>query len=401
MSARDLARRLEETLARFGVAGNVAVTADMATLHGHGPTVSAELGALVSEWPALPEDARARRVGEVARRLSTERRAVASLAPVRRAGAPSFLRPLALVVAVVVATLAGVRFYQLHVATDATAVVRTPAATRDDPDQRERRARAARVCQATRSRIMRGASVGPSDAEGWVVELWALRAADRGSPTTDPALAEFVASDGPASRGRVTWRGAPALVGIEGPETRVDILDADVKGASRPAYRGVRVVFGGRFVAPYFDDVPRRDYVRLVRALTDALSIDYAALYARCADGDAHHVGSWFRGPTPGGAVTALLYFMGAFGEHPELRTSLLAPAGATERDLGYAFENVANASGSLKKARIMTMLGPELGMIAGLDGQVSTVAFPFRDANRASRAAHAIARELGIDEIR
>jgi hypothetical protein len=39
--------------------------------------------------------------------------------------------------------------------------------------------------------------------------------------------------------------------------------------------------------------------------------------------------------------------------------------------------------------------------MIAGLDGQPSTVSFPPRDPNRASRASHAIARDLGIGETR
>ncbi|HVW26505.1 MAG TPA: hypothetical protein VHC69_14150 [Polyangiaceae bacterium] len=400
MSAHDLARRVEEVLARYGVAGSVTVTSDMATLFGNGPTVSAELGALVTEWPALPEDARARRVAEVARRLTTERRAVASLSPPERRGAPSWVRPVALAAAVVVAAIVGARSYELHLLSS-TVVRHGAAPSGDDAEERERVARAARVCEATRSRIMRGASIGPIDAEGWVVELWALRAPERGSMLADPALPAFVVGESKAAKGRVTWQGAPALAGLEGPDTSVAIAPADLASAGVPVLGGARFVFSGRFVAPYFEDASRRDYVRLVRAMTDALAADYAALYARCASGEAHHIGSWFRGPTPGGAVTALVYFMGAFGEHPELRAPLLAPPGATGRDLGYAFQNVSNATSALKKTRVMTMLGPELGMIAGLDGQVSTVTFPFRDANRSSRATHAIARELGIDQVR
>jgi hypothetical protein len=400
VSARDLARRVEETLSRFGVAGNVAVTSDTATLHGNGPTVSTELGTLVADWPALPEDARARRVAEVARRLSTERRAVASLSPSRHASTPRWLPPAALAAAVVVAALAGARAYQLRTA-DGAAVRRAPASARDDAEQRERTARAARVCEATRSRVMRGASIGPTDAEGWVVELFMLRGPERGALSSDPALAEFVVGETPAATGRVTWQGAPTLGGLEGVDTTVAVVAADLGTPGAPAHAGARVVFSGRLVAPYFDDAPRRDYVRLARAMTDTLATDYAALYARCAGGDAHHIGAWFRGPTPGGATTALLYFMGAFGEHPELRASLLAPPGATGRDLGYAFQNVAGAASPLKKTRVMIMLGPELGMIAGLDGSVSTISFPFRDANRASRAARAVARELGIEDAR
>jgi hypothetical protein len=372
----------------------------MATLHGNGPTVSTELGTLVSEWPALPEDTRARRAAEVARRLSTERRAVASLSPPEHGSAQSWFRPAALAGAAVVAAVAGARFYQLHMA-DGAALRPLRTVVKQDSDQQERVARAARVCEATRSRVMRGASIGPTDTEGWVVELWLRRAAERGAVLGDPSLAEFVTPETQSAHGRISWQGAPTLGALEGADTSVTVVASDLGASAAPAFRGARVVFSGRFVAPYFDDVPRRDYVRLALAMADTLAIDHAALYARCASGDAHYVGAWFRGPTPGGAVTSLLYSMGAFGEHPELRASLLAPAGATGRDLAYTFQNVASAARPLKKARIMAMLGPELGMIAGLDGKVSTVTFPFRDANRASRATHSIARELGIDEVR
>jgi hypothetical protein len=369
-------------------------------LHGSGPTVSAELGPLLADWPAMAEDARARRVSEIARRLSSERRAAQSLTPSARRQVPLWLRPAALAIAVLLTGLAGFRLYQLQSAHDVTAVVRKTAAA-GELDSKERAARASRVCEATRARVMRGAAIGPSDTEGWVVELWALRGKEKPSPATDPALAEFLTGETPSARGRITWQGAPTLVALEGEDTTVTVTEANVPEASTPLYRGARVVFTGHFVGPYFEDAPRRDYVRLVRSLTDALGADYAALYARCADGDAHQLGSWFRGPTPGGSVTALLYFMGAFGQHPDLRKSLLTPPGAARPDLGYAFQSVSNAAFALKKARVMTMLASEAGMIAGLDGHVSTITFPFRDSNRATRAGHSIARELGIDEVR
>ena len=74
------------------------------------------------------------------------------------------------------------------------------------------------------------------------------------------------------------------------------------------------------------------------RALTDAIGADYAALYAHCADDSAHYIGSWFRGPSPGGAMASLLYFMGTFGEHPDLRGSVLMPAQERARELDRAF---------------------------------------------------------------
>ena len=399
LSARELARRLEETLARFGIAGSIAIATDMATLHGNGPTVSAELGTLVGDWATLAEDARARRVMEVARRLSSERRAVAALDSSRRRGIPSWARPAVAGVAAVAAALVGARYYELHAAGEAK-LART-AATRTDPDQVERVARAARVCQATRSRVMRGASIGPSDAEGWVVELWVLRPPDQPEVTTDPALGELVRAGTGTDRGRVVWKGAPSLTAIDSEGSSVAVTDAALPSSGPPVYRGARVTLSGRFAPLYFDETTRRDYHRFARAVADAIGARYAALYARCDGNDAHHIGSWFRGPSPGGAVTSLLFFMGAFGEHPELRAPLLVEPVSGKMDAGYAFQNVSNVAGALKKARVMTMLGPELGMIAGVDGQSSIITFPFRDANRASRATLTIARELGIDDAR
>jgi hypothetical protein len=399
-SGRELARRLEEALARFGVAGNVAVTSGAATLQGNGPTVSVELGGLVVDWPALTDEARTRQVTAVARRLSSERRAALSLLPAR-SRLPEWARPLGLVVVIALAGIGLIRGYEYWAAVRGASAAR--AVSKDyEGDERERAARAARVCDATRSRVMRGAAVGPSDAEGWVVELWALRSAERPNPALDPALAAFV-STGPGAdeKGRLAWTAAHLLKGRDGPDTFVNVTEANIPETREPGLRGVRLTFTGRLVPPYFEDAPRLEYQRFARALTDALGADYGALYARCAGNGTHHIGSWFRGPNPGGAATSLVYFMGAFGERPEVRHSLLLPEGAPGPDLWYAFQGVSHAAGALKKARVMTMLSGELGMIAGLDDRVSTITFPFRDANRATRATHTIARELGISETR
>jgi hypothetical protein len=160
-------------------------------------------------------------------------------------------------------------------------------------------------------------------------------------------------------------------------------------------------VLTGRYVNAYFDEAARVTLVRFALALSDALHAEYAALYARCAAGRAHHLGSFFRGATPGGAVASLLYFMGTFGDVPDVRRSLLAPAGSTAEDSVFAFQNIVKAAAPLKKTRVMAMVGAEGGMIAGLDNQPSTVSFPPRDPNRASRASHRIADELGLGESR
>jgi hypothetical protein len=160
-------------------------------------------------------------------------------------------------------------------------------------------------------------------------------------------------------------------------------------------------VFSGRYVAPYFDDAERQEFVALARGVTDALGGSYAGLYARCAAGTSHHLGSWFRGPNARGAVASLLYFMGTFSEPADVRTALLMPPGAGGIDREFAFKNVIAATQSLKKARAVTLLSADLGAISGTDDQTSTLTFPFRDSNRASRASHGIARELGIGDGR
>jgi hypothetical protein len=203
-------------------------------------------------------------------------------------------------------------------------------------------------------------------------------------------------------KGRVVFHDAPTLAAATGPDTQADVVADDVVGKPGLAYRGVRITMTGRYVVPYFDETGRNEVLRFARALTDSLGADYAALYARCAAGHSHHVGSWFRGPAANGAVVALVFFMGVFEDHPDLRPSALFPNGeGSTVDAAFAFQSIATAAGPVKKTRAMTLLAKESGMISGTDTSVATISFPFRDGNRASRASQEIARELGIGDLR
>jgi hypothetical protein len=400
-SGSELSQRVAEALARFGVAGDVLVSGGVAALQGSGPTVTVDVSAVLAEWPGLAEDARQRRVSEIARRLAAERRALTNAGPSRPGnGVPEWLVPVAKGAAGLVLLAGGWVGYRQWAGRAADAE-KKPVIQDYDAYERERAERAARVCDATRSRVMRGAAVGPSDVEGWVVELWALRNAASGSLLADPALAQFVGQAKEQDKGRVVWPLAASLVGAEGPDTAAVLEEGNIPERGPATYRGLRLILTGRYVVPYFHETLRAEYLKFARALTDALGADYAALYARCADSTSHHLGSWFRGPTPGGGVTSLLYFRGTFNESPAARGSLLPPPGATGRDPAFAFKNLANATAALKKARVMSMIGMESGMISGADDRASTVTFPFRDSNRASRASHTIARDLGIGENR
>ncbi|HVU00506.1 MAG TPA: hypothetical protein VHE30_02100 [Polyangiaceae bacterium] len=395
--AREVRQRLAESLARFGVAGDVAVTGAVATLHGNGPTVSVDLGTLAADWPTLPEELRQRRIAEAARRLAAERRKVtgSSLAP---ASSSFQWRKVATAVGAVVVTFGALIGYRRWEKLHPTETANRPLIADYDAYEQERRDRAARVCDATRSRVMRGATVGPSDVEGWVVEITALRAPEEPPLVAETTLDEFVRKSQDGKQTRVVWGSAPTLAAAEGPDTDVDVAANDVTGAAGTRERGIRLTLRGRYVIPYFDEAGRNEYLHFARVLTDSLHAEYAALYARCDGGRSFHLGSWFRGPSPAGAATALLYFMGVFAASPDLAPAVLNPQGADGVvDAAFALDNVARAATPLTKARTLALLGPEGGMISGTDASVSTIAFPFRDGNRASRASLEIARSLGI----
>lgn len=397
-SAVELQQLVTELLGRFGVAGTVTIEAGRATLFGSGPTVELDVGPSLSDWNQLGDDVRRKRAVDVARRLAGER---------RRIGAPSRaldghrLSPWLVFGAlgvVVIGLGAAFWFRQSSAASSAAPVLPAPSVDYD-AYERERQERAERVCNATRTRVVRGAPIGPSDVEGWVVELSLLSNKDSPDPASDPALATFVSTSG--GHGHIVWSQAGALASLEGSDTSAIVTAANLPATGPPSFKGLRLVLTGRYVVAYFDEAARVTLVRFALALSDALHSEYAALYARCAAGRAHHLGSLFRGTTPGGAVASLLYFMGTFGDVPDVRRSLLSPAEGTGEDAAFAFQNILRAAAPLKKSRVMAMVGAEGGMIAGLDNQPSTVSFPPRDPNRASRASHRIAGELGLGETR
>ena len=398
--ALELEEYLSEALGKSGVAGTIGVAGVSAILEGNGPTVTIDVTSLLTQWPLLTPEQRKRRAAELARRFATDRRRLSGTERSSTISMPSFVAPVAILLATAAAIGVLWSFYQrwLH----ARELAEHPPVIKDyDAYEKERSERAARVCAATRTRVLRGAAVGPSDAEGWVVELNVLRAPSGEPPSSDPALARFFERAPGSARGHVRSPNFPALSALEGPDTEVVVSDSNVPVIGAPHLRGATFAFSGRYVAPYFDDASRAEFIALARGVTDALGGTHAALYARCASGTSPHLGSWFRGPNAGGALASLLYFVGVFSDPPDLRTALLVPPGASGVDRGFSFKNVLAATQSLKKARAVTLLAPELGALSGTDDQASTLTFPFRDSNRASRASHGIARELGIGDGR
>jgi len=246
---------------------------------------------------------------------------------------------------------------------------------------------------------MRGATVGPLDVEGWVVELMLLRGG-KASLATDPGLAQFIAREPNAGAARVSWTRAPDISALTGIDTTARLEEEEMRPPGAAAGRLLRLTFGGRYVLPYFREDQRVQYIMLANALSTQLKADYGALFARCESSEARHIAVWFLGATPGSALTSLLYFMGTGNDSPHLAPSvLLGDAGVFERDA--VLVRIAAASQGASKSQVATWVGAQGGMIsAPSDGDVH-ITFPFRDSNRAARASREIARQLGIGVAR
>lgn len=387
----EIQNAVAEALGRLRVRGAVVVDGGVATFSGDGDTVAVDIGALAQQWRRLSPELRARRAEEIANQLARRRRATSSDAG-RSRSVPQWIAAIGIAIAIVIVLYGAYALYTVQRARKAAA--ERALALREYERERERRAE--RVCDATRSRVMRGAVIGPTDVEGWVVELALLREAQKGAVIDDPALTTFFAPTGKDGERRLVWPEAGEIAGIAGPDTKVVLSPAEVAGKAGRPYAGATFVLTGRYVVPYFTDSDRIVYVRLATALRDKLDAKYGALYARCAHGSTHHLGAWFAGPGASGAAASLLYFMGTFAEVPHLKSSLLAAdAGAFDRSL--AFGSIVEATKTLDKARVLALLAPNGGMVAGAGSDIHDVTFPFHDSNRAARASREMARGLGI----
>jgi hypothetical protein len=266
----------------------------------------------------------------------------------------------------------------------------SPAPDRD----RERAVLATNACDQTRARVARGANIGPVDVEGWQVELVLLR---RGAPadlSRVPALASFLRQSSDSNASTWIWPNAKSLLAAQRFDAQVEVYPLPALGAEQLS--GVRLVFSGPYVAPYFSEDLRADYLLLADALAEALSASDGALYAHCANAEAHFIGSWFLGPSPGAALGSLVYFMAGYNDVPILKAEVRGSGNAAER-AGQMFDVIGKATRGLDRARTATLIGRELGMISGRPNQPSRLSFPFRDANRAMRSSVDVARALGL----
>lgn len=383
-----------EALARFGAPGTLRVEGKYLVLYAPQGLLRVELEGLDDQWAGLSDESRRRRASALVRRLMA-RRSLSPTPPPRR-GASVWAWPLVLMAAAAALWAA----FAARPQTSDEVVRRASSASslRASADATEdRRQRAVRVCENARARVLRGATIGPTETEGWVVDVLVVRwPAKDALDARHAVLDTFLAPGAPGELRRFVWSEQPELVALEGSATGVRVTSDVVEGPSGRATQ-LRLTFGGALVDRYFRPEERVRYFHVASALSDALQATYAGVFARCEGGNTHHVGSWFRGASPAEAAVALVYLVGLYAEPPHLAEPFLRPDGTEGLDRAYALASLREAANGIDQRTLVGLLGSSGGMVLGTPNGASVISFPFTDANRASRASRDIARALRL----
>lgn len=386
-----------EALSRFGAPGTLRVEGKYLVLYAPQGVLRVELDGLDEQWGTLGEESRRRRSSDLVRRLMS-RRSLLPTPPPRRGG-PSWAWPVVSFAAAIAAWAA----YAARPGDTAGSEVVRRAASPDaqhataDPEA-ARRERAARVCESARARVLRGATLGPTDTEGWVVDVMLLRWGATEPLDRHPSVEHFLEPGESGRLRRFVWREEPELAALEGSDTGVVVTSELVEGPSGRRGAALRLTFGGALAERYFRPEERVRYFHVAHALSAAIEATHAGVFARCQGGETHHVGSWFRGTSPAEAAAALVYLVGLYAEPPHLADPFLRPVGAArDVDRAYALATLRQAADGLDQRRIAALLGPSGGMITSPPTGGAVITFPFTDGNRASRASREFARALRL----
>ena len=394
---------VEQELLRLGQRGALRSEGAWLVL-GKGVTQTrAAVEGTLEQWDGLPDDLRQRRARQLAELLLAKpANAPVASRPQRHSNRPGWLSVFAPVLVVMATGFALLLAYRVLAPNGSSIWANLAGLFRASPAVGAASASAAHpstgpvvsACDQVRARVARGASIGPADVEGWEVELVLLRRGPAVDLSHSPILSSFLRPSSGSTASTWVWPNAKSLILSQRFDALVDVHSLPALGAGQLS--GVRFVFSGPYVTPYFSEQLRSDYLLLADALADALSATDGALFAHCANPDAHAIGSWFLGATPGAAMGSLVYFMAGYSDFPILKPEVL---GSGEESLrrGQAFDAIAKGTGGLDRTRSALLLGRELGMISGRPHQPSRVTFPFRDANRAQRSSLDVARAVGL----
>lgn len=370
----SIARALAAELERRGVAGTLSVSSDRAFLRlGRGQRQVA-LGTLCAQWLELTEGERDHSIRALGDGLTSN----SGVWSRRLSGSA---------IGATLVVLASMAWQARHSRVDAAGPSPPP------PLIDERLARQHRVCEAAVSRAMRGATLGPADAEGWVVEVTLVRAA--GTPlSADASVTPFFTFAEPL-RGHLHW---PSLQAQSGTAPDVHLREAAMAVPSSPRVV-TTLTFDNPHAASYFDAATRIEWVRLAHQLAKSVQAERAALYARCEHQSSHHVGAWFYGQTAGDMAGIMIWSMLGSSRVPLLKPQLLPHSFEHPDSIGLVFNaiNERASARNLHKRELSLLLAADGGSLEGKDEGPLGVLFPVRDSNRAARSAMRLGRSLDV----
>lgn len=331
---------------------------------------------LLGAWNLLPPDDRARRIAALLGRAAPDARFTAPAARSRLVLAWTAALLLALGA---IASVAWARSEAASAADRRRAREAPPPAPAGEPPAAASSRREA-VCAGVRRRVLAGASFGPYDAEGWVVELWLAREDGRLGPD-HPQLARVDEEGGLA-------RFDAELAALRGTVTVGELAPPP---GSEPTARpgGALVSLRGALATAFVDPGQRARFPALADRLYDATGAELGGLWARCGELPWHDLGAWFRGVDRGAAAGALLFASGRYGEGGAVHAS--SPSGAANT-LGA----LVTRSRAVVDERALEIAVIDLGGRAQtLPGAGTTITFPLAAYTLATRSSRELAALL------
>jgi len=391
----ELGARTTEILGRFGVAGRVEVEGQLVWLIGHGPTVEVALPELATTSAAQTPVELQRLAERLARDLATARRHAAGKSDLG-SNWIGWLRMAPPILIAVGSIWAATRYLlpKPNRSHSPTKLALSAASRPMDPLgalQADKLDRDYRTCLQSVSRIQRGGSFTPLDADGWVVELSLLSDKLDLEPMS-PLLHDFF-DNRPGDIERTQhWTGAPIMSQVDPTRSGVLVSKDPLADVAPGASSGIKVTWRGQYATLYFKELERSEFAHLADALYRTTGSRYGALYARCAQGQARYLGSWFRGPDVGGAVWSLMAEMGMFSDVPQIPN---VKPGDGPQQWSISLNRLAISSRLMTRKQATFILASTSASVSERPGQYATLEFPFAEGSRANTASTKLIRAL------
>lgn len=393
--ADDIQQHVTLALSRFGVATSPVLQGNDLVLLTTGAETRAPMAELAERWDSLGDEQRKRHCNALARKLTQKRREQAP--PLGAARRKSKVPLLATGLVLLVAGVYWLSPYGPGTSSaldaDSPIPARQAKPSAETTQLTARDERAERVCNATRLRVLRGATVSPMDVEGWVAEIALIRPQTE-KPWND--LKNFVSIRNEIEDSRITWSKTPKLVKLDGYSTGLQLARSTYPRGNSEIEELV-LTFYGSYVKAYFQERSRIQLVRLAQAMAKSYEATLGAIYGRCRSSSSHHLGSWFMGASSGGAAASLMYFMGATAQPAYLPPSLLTPQPGGTLAPAFASQQLQTMTRDLTRSTLAGWIGSQDGMVAGRNSSSPTapgfvsIQFPFVDSNRAQRASRSV----------